>query len=651
MSFPHLFRPVKLGSVTAKNRIMQLATTNNLAEQGEVGDRLIAFYEERAKGGVGSIVTEALAVHGSARGRVSRSRGRVAAFNRDAIPGFKRLADTLHHYDVPVFGQINHGGRQHHASSIPLLWGPSAIPCPHSGGVPHEMDLEEIRSVIASFIQSAVNLQEAGMDGVEVHIAQGHLIQEFVSPFSNQRTDEYGGSLENRLRFALEVIDGIRRRCGRELVVGVRLAAEEFSPGGLDFDEARRVARRLDATRRVDYFSISQGNFNSIETHTPDRHHPPLAYVEYAAGIKEAAPRVPVITCGRIIDPEHAEEVLAQGKADLVGFCRPLLADAEWARKAAEGRADEIRKCISCNQCWGWIIGDRQVGCVQNAVTGRELEWGAGTLTRVMEPKRVVVVGGGPAGMEAARVAAERGHRVTLFEKRPELGGSVRIAASIPGHEEIGYVADYLVGAVERAGVEVRSGTEAAAETVLAERPDAVIVAAGSVPSHDRLGPAGEIPVYATHDVVRERVPTGRRAVMFDEDGYYQACETAELMGRNGTKVYLVTRFFEVAREIPATSRVTTLRALDALGVELIPNAWFSRVDGRDVVLAHYYTDREWSIPDVDCLVHVGSNRAQDALLHQLKDHVLEIHCIGDAYMPRRIADAVSEGHRTGRAV
>lgn len=653
--FPLLFGPVRLGRLTAKNRVMQLATTNNLSERGRVGDRLIAFYEERAKGGVGSIVTEALAGHASTHGRhetsTSRGRGGIGAFDRESLSGLRRLAETIHRYDVRLFGQLFHGGRQHHATSIPLLWGPSPIACPHSGGVPHEMTHEEIESVVAGLAEGAVNLREAGFDGVEIHGAQGHLIQEFISAYSNRRTDEYGGSLENRMRLALEIVDAVRRACGADFVVGFRLGAEELSPGGITLEEACRAAQMLHATGQIDYLSVSVGNFNSIEIHTPDRHYPPLAFIHYPARIKAATPGLPVIACGRIMTPERAEEVLVDGQADLIGLCRPLLADAEWARKAAEGRGQEIRKCISCNQCWGWIVADRPIGCVHNAVTGRELDWGAGTLRAATKRKRVVVVGGGPSGLEAARVAAERGHRVILFERLDRLGGSVRLAASIPGHEEISCVAEFLVGAVERAGVDVRLGVEATPGLALAEHPDAVVVAAGSTPEREGLGAPTAFPVYTTHDVVGERAPTGRRAVLFDADGYYQACETAELIGRSGTKLYIVTRFWEVGREIPATSRVTAIRALDQLGVELIPNAWFSRVEGRAVVLAHYLTGREWSIEDVDCLIYVGGNRAEDGLYRELKGRVPELYCIGDAYMPRRIADAVADGHRVGRAL
>jgi 2,4-dienoyl-CoA reductase-like NADH-dependent reductase (Old Yellow Enzyme family) len=637
--------------VTAPNRIMQLATTNNLDDDGTVGDRLIAFYEERAKGGVGLIVTEGLAAHESTRGShaTSQGRGRVGAFDPASLQGLRRLAQRIHEYDIPIFGQVFHGGRQHHADTIPMLWGPSAIPCPHSGGVPHAMTAEEIESTVSGFARAAVVLQEAGFDGVEVHGAQGHLIQEFLSAFSNQREDEYGGSFDNRMRFLREILDAVRAAVGPDFVVGFRTAGEEASPEGIDLQQACDIAAALEADGRIDYLSVSMGNFNSIEIHTPDRHFPVLPFIDHARQIRGAVKDLPIVACGRILHPDRAEEVLAGDAADIIGLCRPLLADADWAVKARDGRSAQIRGCISCNQCWGAIIEEREVLCVHNPVTGHELEYGKGTLTPVDRPRRVVVVGGGPAGMEAARVAAERGHQVTLFEARSHLGGSVSIAAAIPGHEEIGAVVHYLEGAIRRAGVDVRLDAPVAAADVLAERPDAVVVAAGSQPCATDLGAPTAFPVLTAWDVVADEADTGRRAIIFDEDGYYQACEVAEMMGRNGTEVTMVTRFWEIGREIPATSRVTTVRALDELGVRFMPTAWFGRVQGRDVVIEHYYSGREWVVEDVDCLVHIGRNHVRDDVYQDLKDQVSDLYVVGDAYMPRRIANAVSEGHRVGR--
>ena len=654
MSFDHLFSPMTIGPLQVKNRVMQLATTNNLDDHGRISAAQIAFYEERAKDGVGIIVTEGLAAHGGTQHShgTSMGSGRIGAYSEEALAGLTALASAIHKYDVPLIGQVYHGGRQHHTDSIPLLWGPSALACPHSGGVPHEMTIADIQSIVTGFADAAEILQRAGFDGVEVHGAQGHLIQEFFSPFSNRRTDSYGGSLENRSRFGLEILTAVRERCGSAFVVGLRLGAEELSPGGIGEDMACELAALFTRTGLVDYLSVTVGNFNSIEIHTPDRHHARMEFAHYAAAVRAVAAGLPVVTCGRIIDPAAAEQLLATEQADIIGLCRPLLADAQWTSKARDGKTDEIRRCISCNQCWGTIIDERAVNCIQNAATGRELVWGVGTLRRAEVTKRVVVVGGGPAGLEAARVAARQGHQVVLYEARPDLGGAVNLAASIPGHEETGYVVDYLRGAVARAGVDLRTGTTATAQDVLDEHPDAVVVATGSVPRHDGLGDTGGIPVYTSHDVASKQVDlTGLRVVLFDEDGYYQSCEIAELTGRVASELTMVTRFWQVGREIPATSRITTLRSLDQLGTKIVTTTWFGGVTGRDVELEHELSGRRSMIGDVDAIIHVGLNEAQSGLGTELDGQVAQLELIGDAYMPRRIADAVFEGHRAGRAI
>ena len=399
----------------------------------------------------------------------------------------------------------------------------------------------------------------------------------------------------------------------------------------------------------VDYFSVSQSAFVSIEAHIPDRQYPRAPFIELPTRVKQAVGAVPVVGCGRIIEPAAAESALAAGQFDLLGLCRPLLADAEWARKAAEGRTEEIRRCLSCNQCWGWITHGQPIGCVHNATTGRELT--LGPLEPASSPKRVVVIGGGPAGLEAARVAAERGHRVTLFERNASLGGATLLPASIPGHEELGEVARYLRLAVERTGVETRLGEAVSAERVLAEQPEAVIVATGARRGDFGPGPSGDLPVLTPREVVPEPERAGKRALLLDEDGYYQALETAELLAHRGAKVWIVTRFFEVGREVPPASRITALRALDQLEVELAPNAWLARVEGREAVLTNIYSGREWSIGEVDSLVHVGGMRGDDDLYRALKGRVASLHVVGDALMPRRIADAVREGHLAGRAI
>ena len=335
-NLPGLFDPIEIGPHRAKNRIMRVATTANLAENNRAGPRVLAFYKTLAQGGVGTIVTEALRTQADD----PFGPGALVIFDRDAIQGLRRLSDVCHAEGALLIGQLNMGGRQHLASRvIPFSIAPSAIACPRSGGVPHELSELEIRDIIEIYITCAVHCIEAGMDGVEIHGAQGHLIQQFVSPFSNRREDSWGGSFEKRLRFPREILAGVRRRVGSRAIVGYRMGVEEFTEGGLTIDDTLAVARELCSDGLVDYLSLSQGNFNSIETHLPDRHSPPMAYRALHARFRGVAGGVPVIASTRIHRPEHVQDIIASGDADMVGMCRALIVDPDWPRKAQAGQA------------------------------------------------------------------------------------------------------------------------------------------------------------------------------------------------------------------------------------------------------------------------------------------------------------------------
>ena len=641
MAFARLFDSIALGTRTLKNRIMQLPTGTHFHERG-VGPKTIAFYEERAKGGVGSIVTGGMPVSPNAE--------YPSPARRDAIPEFERLAGAIHAHGALIVGQLVHGGRQHRRSSIPLLVAPSALACTYSGGTPHELEPWEIEAIVESFASCAVNLRDAGLDGVEVHAGQGHLIQQFLSPASNLREDAYGGDPERRMRFALEILREVRRAAGADFVVGLRLGVDELTEDGFRIEDARTVASRLAAEGAVDYISATQSNFTTIEAFTPDRRFARAPFVGFAAALKEEVPAIPVVACGRILEPGRAEEVLANGQADMIGLSRPLLADPQWAQKAENGDERRIRLCVSCNQCWGWTDAGREVGCIHNAACGNETQWGIGTLVADESPKRVVVIGGGPAGLESARVAAARGHDVVLFEERDVLGGALVDVFPLAAYAELGWIVDYLSGEIRDAGIEVRLGERATAESVLACEPDAVIVATGAVP-HNGVQVAPSIPFYDYEDVLRRRVSTGRRAVVLDDDGYYPACAVAEAVAESGTRVTMVTRFFEFGREIPATSRRTTLRALDRLEVDMLPSTWIEGSAGSSVTLCNVLSGRRRVIENVDCVINAGARKVRDELYHELQGRVENLHLIGDAYMPRRIADAIRDGHRAGRAL
>lgn len=641
--FPHLFAPIALGRRQAKNRIMRVATTANLADRNRVGERLFEFYRTLAKGGVGTIVTEAL--------RISPQEefgpGALVAYDRCAIAGLRRLADVCHDEDALLIGQLNHGGRQHLASRvIAHLVAPSAIACPRSGGVPHVLSPDEIRALINMYIMSAVYCLEAGMDGVEIHGAQGHLIQQFVSPFSNRRTDEYGGSAEKRLRFPREIVDGVRRRIGRQPIVGYRLAVEEFTPGGLGLEQALEIAKALTADGQLDYLSLSQGNFNSIDTHLPDRHWPVLAFQDLQSRFKSEVSNMVIVASTRMQGPEQAERVLAAGDADMIGLCRALLVDPDWPNKALSGQVEDIRRCIACNQCWGWIAGGDAIACATNPVAGREYRFNKAT--RAARPHHVVVVGGGPAGLEAARVAGQRGHRVTLLEAERELGGRLKRIHHIPNYEEMRHLLDFLILQAEKAGVSIKTGTRASAENVLAEKPDLIIIATGAVPTAPDVPGDGSVPVLTGDESVDLTGGDRRNVIMMDEDGYYWSAAMAESLAASGKHLTIATRFFEVFREIPMVSRIAMLREMDKRGVELKPNMYVSRTSRGGAVLCHYLTQREEWVEDVAAVVWVGSARANGRLAEELRRAGVEpsrIHVVGDAFSPRRLPQALLEAH------
>ena len=649
--YPALFAPIQIGRTLVKNRVMRVATTSNLAERNRVGERMLAFYRTVAEGGAGIIVSEAVRLH--PLDAVVPSA--IPLFDRGVIPGMRRISDAIHQNGAQFIIQLNHGGRQHLGRRVGTLVAPSAIACPRSGGVPHALTTREVEEMVEYFVAAAVNARDCGADGVEIHGAQGHLIGQFVSPYSNTRTDRYGGSLENRLRFPREIIQGVRRRIGAGPIVGYRLGVEEFTAGGLTIDDTCEIAAALARDGLIDYISLSQGNFNTIETHLPDRHWPQLTYRGIQRRIKQAVGDLVVVQSTRIQTPEQAQDVIASGDGDMVGLCRALIVDPEWPKKAMEGRADEIRRCIACNQCWDWISGGEPIGCATNPVSGREHHFGP---LKKAVPSTVVVVGGGPAGLEAARIAAERGHRVVLYEAGAELGGKFTQSPRLPNNAELRNLVDFLAPAVQRAGVDVRLGTTASAQDVAAHAPHAIILACGAEPVVPDLPSDGTVPVVAATgpDDLAGLTAPGDHLVLMDEDGYFWGsgiAEAAALLGRSRKQTLTIaTRFFEPFRELPMVSRIATLRALDREGARLRTSMAAVRIERGAVVLRHYLTGREELVPGAAGLIWVGAQQARNRLYEELKAAGFDrTYIVGDAFAPRRLPIALVEAHTVARAV
>ncbi|MBI4013256.1 MAG: FAD-dependent oxidoreductase [Candidatus Rokubacteria bacterium] len=649
-ALPHLFSPFTIRNVSLRNRIVSTAHATGLAENGSIGDRLIAYHVARARGGVGLIITEQTTVH---PGSTSRHTGSVRNWDDSIIAPYGRLSRAVHELGARLFAQLNHAGAQSGSpGGIRRVVAPSAVDAELSTETPHVLDVDEIEEIVTAFAAAAVRVRAGGLDGIELHGGHGNLIQQFLSPLTNRRTDAYGGSRENRLRFAHQVLTAVRRAVGEDFVVGMRLSAEEHEPGGLTLAEARLIARALTETGRLDYLNVTSGrelSSWSLAMHYAPMYVPSLHLRHLARGIKDAV-SVPILAVGRIVDPGDAESLLASGDADLVGMTRAQIADPELANKAARGALEEIRYCVGANEgCLGRLFRGLPISCIHNPTSGREAE--LGPPRPASRPRRVVVVGGGAAGLEAARVAAERGHRVVLLERKAVLGGQVQLARRAPGRGEFGAVADQLIAAVGRAGVEVRLGCEATVEGVLALEPEAVVVATGS---------DARVPVLADGEgrlvsarAALEGALVGNPVVVYDTRGDMVGLTTADWLADRGYAVTVVTPHLYVGPLIEImTWRILYQRLLDKK-VQVVAQSEVVGLSEHGVVVRQVFSGAESTLVDAATVVAACGGEATDGLYRQLKQAArgLELHLVGDAAAPRQVEQAVYEGHLAGRAV
>src|SRR3954471_12989930 len=427
-----LLEPFALRHLRLRNRVMMTAHVTNMAPLHRPTDQHVAYYRDRARGGIGLIVMGFPSVHPAGVNNVQE----LAGYDPGIVPGLRAIADAVHEHDTPIIAQLGHGGRQANSAYTgqPLM-APSAIPCPFNREMPKAMEAEDIAEVVEAHAQAAEHIVQGGLDGVEIHSAYGgYLLSSFLSPYMNEREDEYGGDLDGRMRLPLRVVHAVRDRVGPDYIVGMQINGDDFSPGGIELPEAQTIAQRLVATGALDYLVVKGSTYYAADQNVPDWQHPRALWLPLAAGIKAAVGTFPVFAVGRINDPAEANAVIERGQADMVAMTRQHIADPETVRKLVEGRAEDVRPCISCNQgCLDMLPKGRHITCVHNPAAGYEAELGLGTLRTAASPRRVVVVGGGPAGMKVAEIAALRGHEVRLLERRDDLGGQVRLASRLPG--------------------------------------------------------------------------------------------------------------------------------------------------------------------------------------------------------------------------
>jgi mycofactocin system FadH/OYE family oxidoreductase 2 len=648
-----LFTPIQVGRLTLKNRIYSSGHAEAMAEGGRPGERLARYHAAKARGGCAlTIFGGSSSVHPSSPAAAWKQ---IANHDDSIIPAYRALADTVHAHDCLVFTQLTHMGRRAQADGeeANVLVAPSQIPERVHREVPHEVEAEQIVEIVRAFGQAARRCREGGLDGIELSMAHNHLIDQFWSPLFNQRLDDYGGSLDNRLRFGFEVLREIRRTVGRDFVVGARISGDEFTRGGLTAGDMAEIARRLAASGLLDFLSIIGGGAHTYELQAaavPNMSYATGVFVPLAAAIKQAAPGIPILHASRIVDPAHADRLVAAGQIDVVGMTRALIADPDLPRKALEGRFDDIRTCVGANEgCIDRIYQGKPVTCVQNPATGREAE--LAEVRAAATPKKVVVVGGGVAGLEAARMAAVRGHRVVLFEKASELGGQVLLAARAPERSEYAGIVRFLAAQVRKLAVDVRLAVEATPSAVLAERPAAVVIATGSHPFVPPVPGSDGKHVVTDRDVLAGEAKVGTSVVVVDDVHTQEALSTAELLLSQGKRVEVISPLFYVGQDVGVTSIAPLYRRLFTAGVVLTPGTELRAVEGSSVIVANVYSGLERRIEGVDTVVLAAGSRSTDALYRALKGHVAELYAVGDCVAPRGVHQALLDATRIARAI
>lgn len=646
MSFAHLFEPIRIGRAQIRNRIVLTGHGTGMGRDFAPDERMVAYYEERARGEVGLIMLGSQQVHPSSPGITNL----LCNYDDGIIPGLARVTEAVHRHGGKIFGYLSHMGLASSARPT-ALWSASASYEQKYGETAHAMTVAEIETIVAAFADAAARCIEAGQDGIQVHCGHGLLLQQFLSPLTNRRRDAYGGSLENRVRFPAAVLAAVRRRIGPDVPLGIRCSGDELVAGGLGDTDMAVIVPLLVAAGALDYVDVSAGTDGDLVSNM--LHEPPMGleaapFVSVARRIRDAID-VPVIHGTRISTPELAEALIARGDADMAGMCRALIADPHLPRKARTGLRHEIVPCVGCEQaCFGRLYRGRHISCVGTPKTGRERQ--AEAAPAAPPRKRVLVVGGGPAGLEAACSAAERGHAVTLVEATGQLGGRLLLAAKPPGRDEWMRLIEHKIAAVRRLGLEVLLSTHLSAVEIAARDADLVVLATGAIVAPPDLPGMDQPHVLTVDEAVAEPSRVGARVLVLDLLDRQPAMVTAVMLAEAGHSVELATASFHVGQKLEIQNITYFYRRAMAAGVRFTACAQILRVEGSMAILRNPFTGAETIAGPYDTIVVAGAGQPHSVMSEALAELGIEARVIGDAYAPRDVEAAILEGWQTGLA-
>ena len=646
--FPHLFAPLTLRRTTLKNRIMSTGHDTTMPTDGTVNPALIAYHRARAKGGAGLIITQVAGVHETAR-----YTSHLLMATADAcIPGYTDLATAVHAEGAVILSQLFHPGREIMESADGLLavaYAPSAVPNERFHVMPRPLSLAMIEEIIAGYASAARRLHQAGFDGVEVVASHGYLPAQFLNPRVNLRTDAFGGSAPARQHFLTRVLAAIRAATDENFVIGLRISAGERDDEGLTMAEALAACIALEAG--LDFVNVTTGTSASVggAVHIAAPMAFAAGYFAADASIFRKALKIPVFVAGRINQPQEAEAIIASGKADVCGMTRALICDPEMPAKAQAGAVDDIRACIACNQaCIGHFHRGLPISCIQYPESGRELTYGS--LQPAAKRKKIMVIGGGPAGMKAAITAAKRGHDVTVYEAANQLGGQALLAQLLPKRAEFGGIITNLSREMECAQVKVRRGITVTAAFVQAEAPDAVILATGARPHIPDLPTDGQIQIVTAWQVLRREVKLGAKVVVADWRCDWIAPGIAEMAARDGASVTLAVNGLHPGESLPLYVRDTMAADLHRLRIDVRPYARLFGTAEDTVYLQHTPSGEAIEVSGVDTLVLSLGHIPVDGLAAELQELGIAVTQIGDCLAPRTAEEAVYDGLKAGVA-